>query len=304
MLQRISRKRTRVEIEAWQLMRDLMPRGRKTRGIQYEALEYLFERLYEVIPEEELGAHLRAVKGHLQATGDPVKGAINNAIKELQRLPGQPFEIVKIQEATARGAARYIRLNFKRFEEVIDFDLYYDYLQDVLHNERLIVVRGISRLSPDHPELVFPGLTDEDLADCRTQFLINAQMTSPGFKGVEVRYIPDSAANLQLLLVYEDREQLQPFLGFVARPGLGGPEQDHIFILYRGAEKISKLRFWDRIWQDLSQHALDETQMETLRLQARDLAGGLPDDAPLSEASILSALMSELSKAPKLPSSS
>ena len=77
MFTRIAKKRTSFELVEWENVRELMPRKRATRGIQYEALEYLFEHLYEKISEEELREHFLNVKGKLQEKGDPVKSAIN-----------------------------------------------------------------------------------------------------------------------------------------------------------------------------------------------------------------------------------
>jgi len=278
MLTKILRKRTRVEVEAWQAMRELMPRNRKTKGIQYEVLEYLFEHLYEMVPEEDLGQYLREVKGHLQRTGDPVKGAINQAVKELQRLPDHSFELIKIQESTLRGPRRLVKLNYTRFEDLINFDLYVDYLQDVLENEKDLMVRGISHICNGNPSLLFPGFTAENLDNCRAEFLIPPNTEVPKTKDVSYRFIPKSAANLHLLLVYECKQQAVPFLGFIARhySRVSDPE----FILYRGEEKHSILKFLDNIWQDLSAKALDEDQLEALRKEAGALAekGGAEDE--------------------------
>ena len=46
-----------------------MPRGGRTRGLQYETLELLFTRLYESVSEEEVADHLLSLRGKLQATG-------------------------------------------------------------------------------------------------------------------------------------------------------------------------------------------------------------------------------------------
>jgi len=277
MLNRILKKRTQIELDSWQAVRDLMPRNRKSKGIQYEALEFLFEHLYERVTEEDLASYLLEVKGHLQRTGDPVKGAINQAVKELQRQPDRSFEIVKIQEATATGPRRLVQMNFVRFEEVIDIDLYSEYLRDVLKNESDMVLRGVSRFTCNNAISLFPGLTFEMLANCRSEFLVGPDAEIPQLENIGFKYIPPSAANIHFLMVYENKDQRQPFLGFVARSDLSR-HSDQEFIFYRGREKESKLKFLDRIWQDLCQQALEPDSLAALRRKAMSLASLINED--------------------------
>jgi hypothetical protein len=294
MLQRILRKRTRVEKKAWEQVQNLMPRSRKTRGLQYIALEYLFRRLYERVPEEDIRNHLLEVKGHLQPTGDPVKGAINSAIKELQRLPDRPFEIVKIQEATLAGQRRYVKLEFTRFQEVIGFDLYREYLQEVLHNEKQIFIRAVSSQPFSKPGELFPGLTFEDLETCRGEFLVNPHADLPDPPDhCTLSYLPRSAANLRLLLVYEDSDQNTPFLGFVASVGIAESREELGFILYRGSEKLSKLIFLDQLWKTLAQTALDFNQLDALKEKAKVIAADIRDDSQDWYTIILDGLLAE-----------
>ncbi len=132
MLTHIARKRTSFEKNEWEKVRELMPRKRATRGIQYEALEYLFEHLYEKISEDELREHFLKVKGRLQQKGDPVKSAINLAIKELQRVNESEFDIIKIQEASLVGKTRrYVQLVFTGFDSVINYDQFCSYLDQL-----------------------------------------------------------------------------------------------------------------------------------------------------------------------------
>lgn len=294
MLQRILRKRTRVEKNAYQQIRELMPRGRKTRGLQYEVLEFLFNRLYERVPEEEVRNHLLEVKGHLQPTGDPVKGAINAAIKELQRLPDRPFEIIKIQQATLSGQRRYVQLNFERFEEVINFELYREYVQEVLANEEHIFLRAVSSGPYISASEMFPGLKLEDLGNCRGDFLVSPQHARADLPShVHQRFLPRSAANMRLLLFYEDKEQPVPFLGFVASVGIATTQEEMGFILYRGSHKLNKLQFLDRLWDNLNQTALGWEELEQLQACARNAAAQIHDTQNDWYSIILDGLLAE-----------
>ncbi len=99
----------------------------------------------------------------------------------------------------------------------------------------------------------------------------------PQLENVTFQYVPNSVANMWMLLVYDDREQFQPFLGFIAHTGSGVRNEKQEFILYRGAEKVSKLRFLDRIWQDLAHNAVPEKTMVDLRARAKNLASQMED---------------------------
>lgn len=281
MLNKILRKRIKVELDAWENVRHLMPRGRKTRGIQYETLEYLFERLYERVSEQELAEHLRRVKGQLQSTGDPVKGAINQAVKELQRIPDRPFQIIKIQETTISGVHRYVQMNYTRFEEVIGFPIYSEYLQEVLHKEEGVVVRGVGRVDVA-ADVIFPGLNIDDLNDCTAHFLVNPSGLVVG-DHIKLGFISDSPAMSHFLLIYEDESMHQPFLGFLAHAINSGQHEDLEFIMYRGSEKSSKLAFLDRTWRDLEKVSLNSDEMAGVREKAIQMAGQIdPKDGELT----------------------
>jgi len=257
-LQRIVRKRTSQELVAWDAVRNLMPRRAGTRGLQYETLELLFSRLYEDVSEEEVAAHLLAVRGHLQATGDPVKGAINQAVKELQRLPENLFELVKIQRPGPSGQQRFVRLEYTRFQDVIGFDLYREYLADILADERHLVLRCVAERDPGRPEEPFPGLALEMLAGSTLEAINDGVIRHAS---VRQWVMPSSPANASFLLVYENAEASDPFLGFLADITPGEALADARFILYRGQEKLIKLRFLNRWWQRIA--ALCESRGQT-----------------------------------------
>lgn len=256
MLNRIIRKRTRVEEEAWQTVLSLMPRRRQTRGIQYQVLEYLFSHLYEKVSEEELGRYLQEQRGSLPATGDPVKGAINQAIKELQRLPEPLFELVKIQETQLGAGKRFVRMNFTGFEEVIQYSQMQEYLNDILKGEKHFVLRTIAYAEPPFYTLPFPGLEPEHLDHCSLHAIVNVEARGAVPKDLDYRFLPDCIGMWEFLLVYEDEEKTIPFLGFLSDAGLVGEVEQSRCILYRGAEKVSKLKFLDSLWHKLSARAL------------------------------------------------
>jgi len=250
LLQRIVRKRTSRERAAWDQVLALMPRRSGTRGIQYDTLELLFSRLYERVSEEEVADHLRAVRGKLQATGDPVKGAINQAIKELQRLPEDLFHLVKIQEPGPGGNKRYVRLEYTRFQDVIGFGLYREYLTDILTDEAHLVLRCVANRDPDRPEEPFPGLAVDQLGGSRLEAIND--LAAPVVSGnIRITPMPHSPANACFLLVYEHETAEDPFLGFIADTAPGEGMADAHFILYRGEEKLTKLRFLSRLWHRL-----------------------------------------------------
>ncbi len=274
MLKRIIRKRTGIEKEAWSLVRNLMPRGRKTRGIQYEVLEYLFLNLYLKVSEADLHEHLEKVRGKLQKTGDPVKGAINLAIKELQRLPKSVFKLVKIQEIGASGRMeRYVQMIYTRFEEVINFRQYQEYLADLLQDEGHLLIRCIANLDDDEPTAVFPGLGNLPTDAMEVEALLNVSRVDRRFPHrSKSRFVPDSVANHCFLMVYESREIAYPFLAFVCDAAVSPTEEEAHFILYRGEEKLTKLKFLDHLWRGLWDQALSRQEASILREQARTLS--------------------------------
>ncbi|CAM2011020.1 hypothetical protein [Acanthopleuribacter pedis] len=255
MLNRIIRKRTQLEEQAWQTVLSLMPRRRQTRGIQYQVLEYLFAHLYEKVSEEELGRYLQEQRGSLPATGDPVKGAINQAIKELQRLPEPLFELVKIQETQLGTGKRFVRMNFTKFEEVIAYDQMQEYLNDILKGEKHFVLRTVAFLAPPFDNLPFPGLEPDHLNHSSLHAIVNeaARGAVPG-EG-DYRFLPDCVGMWEFLLVYEHEDAPVPFLGFMSDAGLGGAVEESRCILYRGAEKASKLKFLNALWHKLAARA-------------------------------------------------
>ncbi len=278
MLQDIDRKRTRAELEAWGQLHQLMPRGRSTRGLQYELLEFLFDRLYEKVSEQELFDHLIQVRGRLQATGDPVKGAINQAVKELQRLPDRAFNLVKLQESDHLGRPlRYVKLSFARFDEVVDFNQFRDYVEDLLANEKRLVVRSVYNLHGLEPIAPFPGLAGLALAPPAVECVLNLAVYHEVREFAwDVRFVPDNPATQCYMLLYESETAHDPFLAFVcdaSSPRL--PEASH-FILYRGQGNFSKLRFLDRLWRELFASALTPADVAELEVVAKANRGDLP----------------------------
>ncbi len=263
MLTRIIRKRTRLEQEAWQAVLNLMPRRKQTRGIQYQVLEYLFLHLYEKVSEEELASFLEDRRGGLPSTGDPVKGAINQAIKELQRLPEPLFELVKIQETQHGLGKRYVRLNFTRFEEVIHFEQMQEYLNDILHDEKHFVLRCVANHVAPFEHLPFPGLPAAHLDHCSLHAVVNESARAAVTGEGDYLFLPDCAGMWQFLLVYENDEMNYPFLGFMSNAGFGKAVEDSQCILYRGAEKLSKLKFMHELWVLLAQQADAHTAAPT-----------------------------------------
>ncbi len=278
MLQVIDRKRTSAELNAWSQLQQLMPRGRTTRGLQYELLEFLFQRLYEKVSERELHHHLLEVRGRLQRTGDPVKSAINQAVKELQRLPDRAFNLTKIQEIDPLGRpSRYVKLSYGRFDEVINFILFRDYVEDLLANEKQLVVRSIYNLHGPEPIAPFPGLAGLALSAPRVECVLNlAVYHEVRDFSWQCRFVPDNPATQCFMLLYESEIADQPFLAFVcdaSSPRL--PEASH-FVLYRGEVSQSKLRFLDRLWRELYRSALSPADVDELEETARRHQGGLP----------------------------
>ncbi len=245
--------------------------------MQYEVLEYLFEHLYEKVSEQELGDHLKKTR-KLQKTGDPVKGAINAAIKELQRLPERDFEITKIQESDAANKIiRYIRLNYNRFDSVIGFQEYREYLEDLLEGEADLVMRlEVAHVRPEGP--IFPGFGDIRLPTEKIEAVLcltaGKLVTSPSWN---IRYVPDSPAGANMLLLYENEDQNDPFLAFLCDDSHEVQEKRR-FVIYRGQQRRGQLAFLDRLWRDSFARALTHEQAENLKVWAKNLCKDTPID--------------------------
>ncbi len=266
MFTRIAKKRTSFEIAEWENVRELMPRKRATRGIQYVALEYLFEHLYEKILEEELREHFLKVKGRLQEKGDPVKSAINLAIKELQRLNIPKFDIVKIQEASLVGKTRrYVQLNFTGFDSVINYTQFCSYLRDMLENEDIPIIRSIFNAPPGLESIIFPGIKNKWLQRIQAYALVNTSSQIDNKKPrTHYYFIPESQTNPSFLLLYEKEDSDLPFLAFVSNITSSTSIEDSQFIVYRGEEKMAKLKFYHNIWTVQRQMALDLSEITTI----------------------------------------
>ena len=63
------------------------------------------------------------------------------------------------------------------------------------------------------------------------------------------------------------------------------------FILYRGIEKTSKLRFLHHMWLDLHQRSLKDPQLEALKQEASAIAANIPDSNKDYEDLILDGLV-------------
>jgi hypothetical protein len=263
MFTRLAKKRTSFEIAEWDNVRELMPRKRETRGIQYEALEYLFEHLYEKISEEELREHFLKVKGRLQEKGDPVKSAINLAIKELQRLHSPKFDIVKIQEASLVGKTRrYVQLNFTGFDSVIKYDQFCSYLKDMLENEDVPVIRSIYCTPSGSGSIIFPGIKQEWLQRLQVYALINTMDRLDDMPPrTHYYFIPESQTNQSFLLLYEREDSELPFLAFISNISATISINDSQYIVYRGGEKLANLRFYHTIWMNQRKMALDRNEV-------------------------------------------
>lgn len=274
MFTRLAKKRTSFEIAEWDNVRELMPRKRETRGIQYEALEYLFEHLYEKISEEELREHFLKVKGRLQEKGDPVKSAINLAIKELQRLHNPKFDIVKIQEASLVGKTRrYVQLNFTGFDSVIKYDQFCSYMKDMLENEYVPVIRSIYCMPPGPEAIIFPGIKPEWLQRLQVHALINAmnRVDEPSPR-THYYFIPESQTNQSFLLLYEREDSELPFLAFVSNVSSTISISESQYIVFRGGEKQANLRFYHTIWMNQRKMALDRNEVTRIWEEANKIS--------------------------------
>lgn len=235
-----------------------MPRRQGTRGIQYEALEYLYQHLYEKVSEEQLREHFLKVRGQLQEKGDPVKSAINLAVKELQRLSKPTFELIKIQEASPVGKMRrFVQLNFTGSDAVIGFSEFQSYLQDVLSEEELPILRSTFNSYPGIQSTVFPGLQPEWLQKIRSYALISSSRQIDENNPKTTYYIiPESHCNQSFLLLYESEESELPFLAFVTDIPSAETVGDSQYLIYRGGEKIARLEFYHQIWMRQQETAL------------------------------------------------
>ncbi|MFH2132828.1 MAG: hypothetical protein ABIK68_20790 [bacterium] len=272
MSKRLAKKRTRIEDAEWEQVRELMPRRQGTRGIQYEALEYLYKNLYEKVSEEQLREHFLTVRSHLQEKGDPVKSAINLAIKELQRLSKPTFELIKIQEASLVGKTRrYVQLNFTGFDSVIDYTEFQSYLDDVLSEEELPMLRSVYNNHPNIQPTIFPGLKQQWLQLISAVALISAssQMDKPNPK-TSYAIIPESHCNQSFLMLYENEKSELPFLAFVTDISSVNAIEDSQYLVYRGEEKIARLEFYHQIW--MRQHEIALTFQEASQLWAEAAA--------------------------------
>lgn len=297
-IKRIARKRTSFEKSAWEKVRELMPRREGTRGIQYEALEYLFIHLYEKVSEEQLKEHFLEVKGHLQQKGDPVKSAINLALKELQRLPAPTFEIIKIQEVSPVGKIRrFVQLNFTGFNSVINFKQFQSYLEDVLSDEQQPVLRSIFNIPPHTKPNIFPGVNEKWLQKIRSYALINSpEFFSACNSQTQYFFIPDSQSNQNFLLLYEDESSQLPFLAFISNASSVTSLQDSEYLVYRGEEKASKLGFLHRIWFAQKELAVTAEEAPTLWAEATEIVKKLKEFHPkIGEKTIFGCLIADRS---------
>ena len=282
MLSHIAKKRTSFEKGAWDQVRELMPRREGTRGIQYEALEYLFDHLYEKVSEEQLREHFLEVKGRLQQKGDPVKSAINLAIKELQRLNDKTFEIIKIQDISPVGKVRrFVQLNFIGYNSVIDFNQFQVYLEDVMSGENLPVLRTIFNLPPTMKPVIFPGVKNQWLKQIRSYALVNSiRFLENDNSKASYYFIPESQGNRNFMLVYEDESAELPFLAFVSNASAVGSLDQSKYMVYRGEEKMSKLRFLHQIWTNQKEFALEAPEAAELWKKASDIIQNLNQSLP------------------------
>lgn len=276
---RLAQKRTSVESAEWEQVRELMPRRQGTRGIQYEALEYLYDHLYEKVSEDELREHFLAVRGQLQEKGDPVKSAINLAIKELQRLSKPVFELIKIQEASLVGKTRrYVQLTFTGSDAVIGYTEFVSYLNDVLSEEELPILRSIFNNYPGFQPTVFPGLRSEWLQNIQAYALISSSKQIDD-QNPKTRYyiIPESQCNQSFLLLYENEEAELPFLAFVTDIPSVNDIKDSQYLIYRGGEKIARLEFYHQIWMRQQETALTVEEASGIWQKASEIASAVDD---------------------------
>ncbi|MCP4752990.1 MAG: hypothetical protein GY866_19050 [Proteobacteria bacterium] len=296
MLKRIIRKRTSFEKAEWEQVRELMPRRRATRGIQYEALEYLFDHLYEKVSEEELREHFLKVKGHLQQKGDPVKSAINLAIKELQRLSKPTFDLIKIQEASLVGKTRrYVQLNFTGFDSVINYEQFRSYLEDVLSDEKLPILRSIFNIPPNLEPMIFPGIKRQWLRQLQAHALISsADQMDDQDKKTNYYFIPESQGNQSFLLLYGHETSELPFLAFVSDVASVASLNDSQYMVYRGEEKLAKLEFLHQIWVTQKAVALDSDEATDLWDEANRLSEGIKEkNSVLDEKTLFRGLLAQ-----------
>ena len=289
MLKQITQKRTSFEKTEWENVRELMPRRKGTRGIQYEALEYLFEHLYEKISEEELRDHFLKVKGRLQEKGDPVKSAINLAIKELQRLSKPNFDIIKIQEASLVGKTRrYVQLMYTGFDAVINYKQFCSYLEDMLSDEETPILRTVFNIPPNMEPMIFPGIDKKWLTKIKAHALINtADQIDNRNPRTQYYFIPESQTNQSFLLLYENEESDCPFLAFLSDIASVTSVEKSQYLVYRGEEKLDRLKFLHQIWCNQKKMALTLEEVTKTWKEAHNAAEQLEEKYPMLDAKTL-----------------
>jgi len=294
MISQIARKRTSFENQDWEQVRELMPRRQGTRGIQYEALEYLYEHLYEKISEEQLREHFIRVKGRLQQKGDPVKSAINLAIKELQRLHRPTFDLIKIQEASLVGKTRrYVKLNFTGFDAVIDFTQFRSYLEDMLSDDESPYIRSVFTIPPHANLTVFPGIDEKWLTKIHSCSLISSAERF-NIQSPRARYynIPESQGNVNFIMLYENEESILPFLAFMSNAAAVSTLENSRYFIYRGEEKLEQLKYLHKLWTTQKEVALDMEEVDALWNKTDDIYEKCKDHAPdLDQKSIFRGLL-------------
>lgn len=294
MINQIARKRTSFEIREWEQVRELMPRKQATRGIQYEALEYLFEHLYEKISEEQLREHFIRVKGRLQQKGDPVKSAINLAIKELQRIHRPIFDLIKIQEASLVGKTRrYVQLNYTGFDSVIDFSQFRSYLEDMLSHEESPFIRSAFNIPPHANLTVFPGIDEKWLTKIHSCSLISsAERFNTQHPRARYYNIPESQGNVSFIMLYENEESRLPFLAFMSNAAAVSTVEKSRYFIYRGEEKLEQLKYLHKLWTTQKEVALNMEEVEALWKKTDDIYEKCKDHAPdLDQKSIFRGLL-------------
>lgn len=287
MLKRIFRKRTRLEKLKWQEVENSMPRKSQTRGLYCEVLNFLFEFLYEKVSEDALREHLLEVRGHLQKTGEPVKNAINLAIKELRRLREPEFELSKIQEPSAEGIVkRYVKLNFTRFDAVLDYHQYRDYIHDVLSEEKDLVLRSSFMVPAGSKFQIFPGIDEHQLSLVRVHALVNFSESLKLNRQVDYHFIPESYANFNDILVYENESIDYPFLAIVSNIATVTSPEASRYIIYRGEEKLSKLKFLHQIWRAWRELAFDIEEIREIQKEAATIVASIRKTHPTFDENI------------------
>lgn len=288
----ISRRRTRLESREWEKVRQLMPRKEGTRGVQFDVLEFLFEHLYERVTEDQLREYLLKKKSH-QPQGDFVKSAINSAIKELQRLREQTFEILKIQEPTVEGVKRFVQLEFTQGEAIISQSHFLEYLEDLTVENSSLMLRIVAFI-PAHAVLDdFPIGYWKCLNRQHLQAVTNhPKMAKHLINKKQLYYVPASPAMVHYLLFYENPQQEQPFLAFIGNTTNNRQNFPDEYIVWRGEDKLSKLQFVHRSWLRMMNLSLTQVEFEKLQKAATKIHNTLADvHSNLDESAILQGLL-------------